>query len=278
MDKNIDLHIHRKLSLLAGVWYPKPENYEGRSKCFRFLWKFYLYVPYAVMFVELVSQVIQIILSINNFEALTTCILSTVYVTQFLLKIAVLNKYDATFQRLFNELSLVSADLMSNPLGDQNFIKFHNEYYSVVKNIGVYKGSFQLASNICLNILFCIFSWVGMKRKVTAAFSWTPYDSSKNPGYTFTCLYEMICYGSVTARSGVVDLLFWVMIIIPMVQLNYLKYLLEIILKEKNELENGGHDDDDDDDGDVESYSSSCDEILTSQLKWWIKQHQRILR
>lgn len=248
-----------------------PENYSNKSACFRFFWKCYAFAACALMLIELASQAVQITISIDNVETLTTCTLSTVYILQFLLKMMVFKKFETTFTKIFDEMSAISSTLMNNPVGDKHFLQFYNKYYKKVMRVGITKGALQVASNIGLNLLFCILSWVGMKRKITAAFSWTPYDSTKNPGYTITCIFEMLCYVSVTARSGVLDLLFWVMLIVPTIHLTYLKHLMKIIIENEEDFKG---------DNNValvlptERYS---EENFISNFDWWIKQHQRVL-
>ena len=254
MKNHIDLHIHRKFGSIIGVQYPRPLNNEKKSKCRKILWNLYVYIPCATMFVELLSQTVQIVLSIENIEILTTCTLSTIYVLQLIFKLMVFKKNENLFQDIFDETIDISIDLKNNPLDDDTFIEFYNKHYSLIKKITIYKGIIQLSSNLGLHAIFCTLSWIGMKRDSTAAFSWTPYDSSKNPEYTYTVLFETFCYGFVTARGAVVDFLFLIMIVVPTIQLNYLKYLLKLIFQEQTQ------------------------EILNSKLQWWIKQHQRILK
>lgn len=260
------LAYHGFLSAIAGVSYPLPNSYEKWSKWRRFFWNSYIYIGYFIMIIELISLFTRLGTDVNDLGVVCACNVAIGYILQYLLKIIIFWRKSDLFVRLFKELDNISKELCENPFGDKRYLEFYRKFYRKVIVSGTAKGILEFLGNFGLIGIFIVISLIDKvpENKITPALSWTPYDNGANPVYSLTCFFEFLVFGSVTVKNAVIDVLFWTMLVIPTVQLHYLKYLMELILKEK--------------DWKSKKVKFEDKRGTFEDLAWWIQRHQRVLK
>lgn len=273
MSFSINMRISSWLSAITGIRYPLPENYHNWNKTLKLIWSLYADALHITFVMEVCSLMVRISQSPDDLGIFCACFVGAGYTINLILKLIIFARFNKLFNKLFNEMRELSNEFCRNPF-HEGYEEFYNGYFFKVVKVALFKGGVEEIATIALIAIFIFRSLIiGVPEDlVTPALSWTPYDNSDNPLYSLTCFFELIVYGSVTLRNAALDFLFWLMLIVPTIQLRYLRILLNIIMEEKEVDMHHAEDAEE-----AKAVQRARDKQLTGNFIWWVKHHQRVL-